>query len=292
MEQKHFLGFAAGGFHTVAYTERGDPKDPRPVICVHGLTRNGRDFDVLAAALAARGRRVICPDVVGRGRSQWVADAAIYGYPQYCADMAALIARLGVEDVDWIGTSMGGLIGMFLAGAPGTPIRRLVMNDVGPFVPKAFMARLRTYVGQPVRFASVDELETHLRQIHASFGPLSDAQWRHLAEHSAHALRSGDYVLAYDPKIGDAIKAAPEPADIDLWAYWQLVHVPVLVVRGAESDMLGPGIVARMRETHPRQLVDELVVAGAGHAPALMAEEQVAAVADWLGRAQPIPSTG
>lgn len=243
MQQKHFLGLSAAGFHRIAYTEWGDPADPRPVVCVHGLTRNGRDFDVLAAALAARGRRVVCPDIVGRGRSDWAADPAVYGYPQYCADMGALIARLGAEEVDWVGTSMGGLIGMFVAGARNTPVRRLVMNDIGPFIPKAFMERLRSYVGQPLRFPSLAALEAHLREIHAPFGPLTDAQWRHLAEHGAQALRSGGYVLACDPHIADAIRAG-EAMDIDLWAAWARVSVPVLVVRGARSDLLGPDIVA------------------------------------------------
>ncbi|MGF1623422.1 MAG: alpha/beta hydrolase [Alphaproteobacteria bacterium] len=282
MEQKHFFGFAPGGFHSVAYTEWGDPADPRPVVCVHGLTRNGRDFDALAEALAGTGRRVVCPDIVGRGRSQWVGEASAYGYPQYCADMAALIARLDVEAVDWVGTSMGGLIGMFLAGARHSPIRRLVLNDVGPFVPKAFMTRLRSYVGQPVRFATLGELESYLRRVYAAFGALTDSQWRHLAEYSAQLLPTGDYVLAYDPRIADAIKASPEPEDVDLWAYWQLVQVPVLVVRGAESDLLSAETVARMRESHPHRQVDESVVQDAGHAPALMAADQIAAIADWL----------
>lgn len=284
MEQKHFLGLTSGGFHRVAYTEWGPADDPRPVVCVHGLTRNGRDFDALAGVLAAGGRRVICPDIVGRGRSDWPADAAAYSYPQYCADMAALIARLGVAEVDWVGTSMGGLIGMFLAAAKGTPIRKLVMNDIGPFIPKAFVARLGSYVGQPVRFADLEALERYLREIHAPFGPLTDAQWRHMAEHSARPLGEGGYGLAYDPRIGDPFKASPEPADVDLWAAWAPVRAPVLVIRGALSELLSADVVVRMRDSHPDHDVAELVVPDAGHAPSLMAERQVAAVADWLSR--------
>lgn len=284
MQQKHFFGLAPGGFHKIAYTEWGDPADPCPVVCVHGLTRNGRDFDALAAALAAAGRRVVCPDIVGRGRSDRLADPAGYGYPQYCADMAALIARLDVDKVDWVGTSMGGLTGMFLAGAPRSPVRRMVINDIGPLVPKAFIARLRGYVGQPIRFAGLAEAEAYFRETYAPFGRLTDAQWRHLTEHGVQRMRAGCYVLAYDPKIGAALNTADEPADIDLWPAWSKVGVPVLVIRGALSDLLSAEVVARMRETHPSGRVEEHVAADAGHAPALMADDQIAAVREWLRR--------
>lgn len=282
MKQKHFLGLAPGGFHKLAYTEWGNPDDPCPVVCVHGLTRNGRDFDFLAQALAESGRRVICPDIVGRGRSMWVQNPATYAYPQYCADMAALIARLDVQAVDWVGTSMGGLIGMFLAGALRSPVRRLLMNDIGPFIPKSFIARLRGYVGAPKRFASPDEVEAYLREIHRTFGPLSDAQWRHLAEHSAQLMRGGYYVPAYDPKIGAAFQADGDPEDVDMWAAWSLVSAPVMAIRGAQSDLLSRDLVARMRDQHRSKQVEELVVADAGHAPALMAEDQIAAVKAWV----------
>lgn len=284
MEQKHFLGLATTGFHKVAYTEWGNLDDPCPVVCVHGLTRNGRDFDALAQALAAEGRRVICPDIVGRGRSDWAADPATYGYPQYCADMNALVARLEVEQVDWVGTSMGGLIGMFMAAVPQVPIRRMVMNDIGPFIPKDFVARLRTYVGQPVRFDSLDAAEAYVREIHAAFGNLTDAQWRHLATHSFRKSDTGEYAFAYDPRIAAAFKSSAEPQDVDMWAAWAPVRIPVLVVRGAQSDLLSAEVVRQMRERHPLGAVKEHVVADAGHAPALMADDQIAAIRDWVGR--------
>ncbi|MEZ5669509.1 MAG: alpha/beta hydrolase [Alphaproteobacteria bacterium] len=282
MQQKHFLGLTAAGFHKVAYTEWGPADDPCPVVCVHGLTRNGRDFDALAGRLAAAGRRVVCPDVVGRGRSMWLTDPAGYGYPQYCADMAALIARLDVEAVDWVGTSMGGLIGMFLAAGLRSPIRRLVMNDIGPLIPGAFLGRLAAYVGKPVRFDTLEQGEAYLREIHAPFGTLTDAQWRHLADHSLQHMRGGYYILGYDPKIGDAFRAQGDPQDVALWEAWARVDAPVLAVRGARSDLLSAETVAQMKRTHRSGRVAEFVVADAGHAPALMDDGQIAAVEAWL----------
>ena len=178
------------GFHRIVYREWGEPDHPHVVVCVHGLTRNSRDFDPLAAHLAKR-RRVICPDIAGRGESPWLPHPGDYGYPLYLSDMAALIARAGVETVDWVGTSMGGLIGMFLAAQPGNPIRRLVMNDVGPLVPKAALERLASYVGVDPAFDGLPQLEQYLRQICAPFGPLTDAQWQHLARHSARQRDHG-----------------------------------------------------------------------------------------------------
>ena len=169
------------GFHRLAYWEWPGPKGARTVLCVHGLTRNGRDFDALAEALSAT-CRVVCPDVVGRGKSEWLSDPADYGYSTYLADMAALIARLDVEAIDWVGTSMGGLIGMMLAAQPGAPIRRLVINDVGPLIAKEGLERIASYVGRDPSFRDLAELEAALRVVAASFGPLSDAQWRHLAD--------------------------------------------------------------------------------------------------------------
>lgn len=274
----HYLGLGPHGFHRIHYTQWGDPDNPRVLLCVHGLTRNGRDFDRLAAALADR-YRVLCPDVVGRGRSQWLAVKADYGYPQYCADMAALIARSGAESVDWVGTSMGGLIGMMLAAQPQSPVRRLAINDVGPFIPKIALERIAAYVGLPVSFGDIDELETYLRVVAAPFGPLTDDQWRHLAEHSARPLEAGGYALAYDPGIAEAFKGV-ELADVNLWPVWEAVRCPVLALRGAESDVLTAADFQAMQERGPRARGVEF--AGVGHAPALMAKEQIAVIRDWL----------
>jgi len=278
MTQKYLSCLGGQGFHRTAYTEWGGADAPA-LVCVHGMTRNGRDFDALAAAMADR-YRVVCPDVVGRGRSDWLADHAGYGYPQYLADAAALVARLDVEAVDWVGTSMGGLMGMMLAARPGSPVRRLVINDIGPFIPKAFLGRIREYVGIDPQFADLDALEGYLRQIHGGFGPLSDEQWRHLAEHSARPLAGGGFGLAYDPAIAKAAFSPDGPSDVAMWDIWEQVTCPVLVLRGAESDLLLPETVARMKDSGPGcEAVD---IAGCGHAPSLTPADQIAIVRDWL----------
>jgi pimeloyl-ACP methyl ester carboxylesterase len=265
------------GFHRTHYYEWGDPDNPRVVVCVHGLTRNGRDFDVLAQALAPD-FRVLCPDVVGRGRSDWLTHAQDYGYPLYLSDMAALVARSGAEQVCWIGTSMGGLIGMMLAAQPQTPIVRLVVNDVGPLVPKAALQRIATYVGKAGPFPDEPALEAYLRTVHAPFGALSDAQWQHLARHSGRRNADGSLALAYDPAIAAAFSG--EPNDVILWPVWEAVACPTLVLRGAESDLLTRETAQEMTRRGPRARVQEF--AGAGHAPALMAADQVDVVRSFL----------
>lgn len=268
------------GFHRIAYVEWGAAAAARTVLCVHGLTRNGRDFDRLGARLAETAR-VVCPDVAGRGRSDRLPAAEHYGYPQYLLDMTVLLARTGAETVDWVGTSMGGLIGMMLAARANAPIRRLVLNDIGPFVPRAALERLAGYVGKDPRFDSLAALEAYLRRVHAPFGPLDDAGWRHLAEHGYRRLADGRFALAYDPAIGQAF--AGPLADIDLWAVWDAVRCPVLVLRGAESDLLTAVTAEEMRRRGPGATLVEFP--GVGHAPALMAEDQIAVVAEWLAEA-------
>ena len=276
MNQRSLLGLGPHSFHRVTYVEWGEARNPT-VVCVHGLTRNGRDFDRLAASLAAV-RRVVCPDMAGRGRSDWLADGADYGYPQYCADMNALIARLGVEAVDWVGTSMGGLIGLMLAAMPGSPIRRLVLNDIGPFIPKAALVRLAGYVGKDPAFADRSALEAYLRQVHATWGPLDDADWHHLAEHGHRRDDGGGLRLGYDPAIGRAF--AGPLRDVDLWPLWEKVTCPVLVLRGGQSDLLLRETAEAMTARGPRARLVEF--AEAGHAPSLMTAHQIAVVKDWL----------
>jgi len=276
MRSHHFLALSQRGFHRTAYTEWGDPNNSKVVICAHGLTRNGRDFDWLARALE-NDYRVICPDVIGRGKSEWLTDKTDYAYPFYVAQMATLIARANAEQVDWVGTSMGGLIGMFLASLPGTPIRRLVMNDVGPFIPKGALDRLALYVGKDMVFDTIEALEAHIRKISASFGPLTDVQWRHLATHGSYIDSSGKYRLAYDPAIGEGFKG--EQNDIDLAAIWNMVHCPVLVTRGTESDLLLKDTFEKMK-TRPQ--TEGVEFPGVGHAPMLMEKDQIDAVRKFL----------
>ncbi len=265
------------GFHRMTYYEWGDIANPRVVVCVHGLTRNGRDFDALAQALAQQ-LRVVCPDVAGRGASQWLSYKQDYGYPVYLADMAALIARTGADQVDWVGTSMGGLLGMMLAAQPQTPIRRLLVNDIGPFVPRAALERLALYVGKAPRFATLDELERYLRMVMVPYGALTDQQWRHLATHSSRQGDDGRFGVSYDPAIADAFAGPLQ--DVVLWPMWDAIRCPTLVVRGKESDLLLRATAEEMTRRGPNaQLVE---FAGIGHAPALMADDQIAAVRDFL----------
>jgi pimeloyl-ACP methyl ester carboxylesterase len=265
------------GFHRLAYAQWEGPPGARTVLCVHGLTRNGRDFDDLARSLSRR-FRVVCPDIVGRGKSAWLSHAEDYGYPLYLADMAALIARLDVPEIDWVGTSMGGLIGMMAAAQQGTPIRRLVMNDIGPLIAVEGLQRIATYVGDDPAFENVAQLEAYLRKVSASFGRLSDAQWRHLAEHGARTRPDGTLGRAYDPAIAQAFKTVK--GDIDLWPLWDAVRCPTLVLRGGDSDLLRAGDAAEMARRGPRARVVELP--GIGHAPALMAQDQIAIIKDFL----------
>lgn len=255
------------------------PVEGRPVLCVHGLTRNGRDFDALAMALAAQGRRVVCPDIPGRGMSGWLPDGNAYAVPTYLAALAPLLEGLG--EVDWVGTSMGGLIAMGQCSVPGARIRRLVLNDIGPFVPVASLERIRGYLGVPVEFADLAGLEAHLRRVHAPFGPLSDAEWAHLATHSARMTPAGRVVPHQDPAILTPMQG--ELADVDLWALWPAVaQRAVLVLRGETSDLLLPETAAQMAES-PGVRVE--TIPGCGHAPALMDAAQIALVAEFLAAA-------
>ena len=266
------------GFHRVHYTEWGDPDNPKVLICVHGLTRTGRDFDFLAAALEHE-YRVICPDVVGRGQSDWLNDKSDYTYPLYVNDMAMLLARIDAERIDWVGTSMGGLIGIFLASYTGSPIHKMVINDIGPRIPAAGLQRVATYVGQVVTFDSIEKMEKFLRTIAATFGNLIDEQWRHMTIHSSRQLEDGRYTFAYDPGIAKNFRTL-DLKDIDLWSMWDAIHCPTLVLRGEHSDVLDHADAVIMTERGPKATLIEFP--GMGHAPALMADDQIAVVRNWL----------
>jgi pimeloyl-ACP methyl ester carboxylesterase len=268
------------GFLRMHYQEWGDPHNPRVVLCLHGLTRNGRDFDVLAAGLAPD-FRVLCPDMPGRGQSDYLPDPAGYGYPLYLACTAALIARTGVPGVSIVGTSMGGLIGMMLAAQAGAPLRCLVINDVGPHIPKAALERLSRYVGRGGTVPDVAHYEARLREVCAGFGPLTDAQWRQLAETSCVADPAGGVRSAYDPGIAAAFSGPL--ADVDLWPVLDRVQVPALVLRGAASDLLLPQTLAEMTRRGPGHC-EVAEFAEVGHAPMLMDQAQIAPVRDFLNR--------
>ena len=242
------------------------------------MTRTGRDFDFLAAALEHE-YRVICPDVVGRGESDWLDDKTDYTYPLYVNDMAMLLARLDAERMDWVGTSMGGLIGMFLASYAGTPIHRLLVNDVGPFIPAAGLKRVAKYVGQTVIWDTFEAMDSALRVYASVFGKLTDEQWRHMLIHSSRQLDDGRYTMGYDPGIADIFKTL-ELKDIDLWPVWDAIRCPTLILRGAYSDVLTQADAIAMTERGPKAKLIELP--GMGHAPALMSDDQIAIVRDWL----------
>jgi pimeloyl-ACP methyl ester carboxylesterase len=267
------------GLHRMSYLEWGDARNRDVLVCVHGLTRSSRDFDELARALCGQ-FRVVCPDVAGRGDSERLADPTLYVLPQYTADMVTLIARLDVEAVNWVGTSMGGLIGMAMASQPGTPIRRLVLNDIGPFVPKESLARLTSYVGAgPRDFATLDELEALIRRVSAPFGPLTDAQWRYLTETSARRREDGRWEITYDPKIGEAFRSTGD-ADIALWFFWDAIHAPVLSLRGATSDVFPRAVQDEMQRRTPT--MQRVEFPECGHAPALLVPHQIEPIRQFL----------
>ncbi|MFL5505820.1 MAG: alpha/beta fold hydrolase [Gemmatimonadales bacterium] len=264
------------GFHWMRYSEWGDRANPRVLVCVHGLTRNGRDFDHVAQALSDA-YRVVCPDMAGRGRSDWLRDPADYNYPVYCTDLVTLLAQLGAENVDWLGTSMGGILGMILASMPASPVRKLVMNDVGSVIPKAAIERIGQYLGKDPPYDSIEALEQDLRRV-SPFGKLTDEQWRHLAVTSAKQDDKGQWRFRYDPGIAVNFHAAP-PADLDLRAYWNAMHGPVMVIRGENSDLLTAPILEDMRK---RPRTEALVIPDTGHPPMLMDDVQAGAVRRFL----------
>lgn len=281
------------GLHRMAWWEWGARDNPRVVVCVHGLTRQGRDFDTLARALAAD-RRVVCPDVVGRGRSDWLADPMAYQVPTYVADMVTLLARLGADEVDWVGTSMGGLIGMGLASlrdrSGRSPVRRLVLNDVGPALQAEAIRRIGGYVGQPRRFASEEEAADYLWSISRGFGPHGREQWLALTRPQLKAVHDGEgagFVPHYDPAIALPFKAVtPELAaagEAVLWQRYDALRCPTLLIRGADSDLLSAETARAMTQRGPRARLVELP--GVGHAPTLVQPEQVALVREFLDAA-------
>ncbi|MGH8620583.1 MAG: alpha/beta fold hydrolase [Burkholderiales bacterium] len=282
MKSDHVLCLSGKGFHRMHYVEWGDPAAERLAICVHGLTRNCRDFDFLAQALLPE-FRVVCPDVAGRGRSDWLPAKADYGYPQYCADMTALIARVtaggGPRRIHWVGTSMGGIFGMLLASRPNTPIAKLVLNDVGALIPKVALERIGSYIGKDPRFRTLDEMEATVRLVSAPFGPLTDAQWRHLTVHGAKQYEDGSWGFRYDPGIAIPFRAQPL-ADLALWPYWDAITCPTLLIRGAQSDLLLKETATAMTQRGPRPNLVEFQ--GVGHAPMLMADDQIRIVREFL----------
>ncbi len=304
---RRFQSLGPHGFHEIAYTEWGNPNAQRLVFCVHGFTRNARDFDALAEALAGD-CYVVCMDVAGRGQSEWLTHKGDYAFGLYLTDAAALLARVTApaeasrlhrmlggshrpprRHVDWAGTSMGGLMGMMLAAKRHSPIRRLVLNDVGPLVPWPALLRMKqAHSGGHVTFATIEDAEGYLREACKPFGPLSDAQWRHVAQHST-LRRGGAYIQAFDPTIITHMRSGGVAGvefgaeflyGVDLWPTYDAIRCPTLVLRGADSSLLQKSTAAEMTRRGPKAEVVEFE--GIGHAPWLMADDQIKAVRDFL----------
>ena len=287
------------GAHRMAFWRWGDAQAAHVVVCAHGLTRQGRDFDRLAQALVSQSPhplQVICPDVVGRGRSEWLAEPAGYQIPQYAADMLAMLAQVqkqmgpdnAMQTLDWVGTSMGGLIGMVLAGQPGlplpAPIRRLVLNDVGPAIAWGSVQRMQTYVGQYGQYRDLDEAAAAMWALSLGFGPVPADVWREMSAHMLRPGSDGAVTLHYDPAIGVPVRAlTPEAAaagEAALWALYDQIQAKTLLIRGQASDLLTPETATAMTERGPRAQLDTWP--GFGHAPPLTGEDQIEVVAKFL----------
>ena len=272
----------ASGLHRMAYHTWGDPSNPRVLICVHGLTRRGSDFRTLAEAMC-KDYYVVCPDVVGRGDSDFLENPMLYGIPQYVADMTTLVARLNVTSVDWFGTSMGGLIGMVYAGMPDSPIRRILINDVGPRIEPESLKRLNTYVGQPFAYTSRAEALTVLNRICASFGSHTPDEWERL-NGPLLLEEQGVWSLHYDPKIVIPFAAVnpvlAKAGEMALWNHYDAITVPILIVRGGESDLLSSVTVDEMLKRNPH--ARSITIPGVGHAPAFLKPEQIALAAEFF----------
>ncbi|CAM5217121.1 Pimeloyl-ACP methyl ester carboxylesterase OS=Castellaniella defragrans OX=75697 GN=HNR28_000269 PE=4 SV=1 [Castellaniella defragrans] len=289
------------GVHRMAYWEWGDPDNDRVLLCVHGLTRTGRDFDLLAQALQ-KDYRVVCPDVVGRGRSDWLLNPAGYVVPQYVVDMVTLAARLDPKRLDWVGTSMGGLIGLALAGAlaaspalrpprgswglgerPDIPFTRLVLNDVGPMLNADGLARIALYVGEDKRFASFQQAVDYVHAMSMGFGPHDAAGWEDLTRDVFHE-QDGQWIRHYDLRIAlpfaEQTPEALEAAEQVLWQAWDHWPGEALVLRGERSDILSADTLREMLARNPRARGEQFP--GVGHAPTLRTAEQIDVVRDFL----------
>jgi len=295
MKTDFCLGLSEEGFHQIAYTEWGMESSQPPIICLHGLTRNSRDFDTLATRLSYLGRHVFCPDLVGRGESSWLKNPLHYSFEQYMADMNAMIVRTGAKQVDWVGTSLGGLIGMFLAAMPNTPIRRLILNDVGAQISSKGVMRLANFAGLDPSFRSIEEAKNYYKRVMTEVGELTDEDWQRIAENSVREVTPGKFISKTDPNIRMshakskvAWQAIMHPLktlegslfDMDWWNIWRKVTCPTLIMHGEKSDILLPSVIQKMRVIHPATEV--ITISNVGHAPALIHPEQHETIYNWL----------
>lgn len=281
--QRFVQCISPAGLHRIAYREWGDPANPRVLVCVHGVTRISNDFDALAANLCDT-YRVVCPDIAGRGLSDRLRNPMLYQVPQYVSDMVTLLARLDADTVHWFGTSMGGLIGMGLASLPDNPVRKLVLNDIGPTLNPAALARIGDYIGQDVKFDSFDDAVQFIRTVSAPFGPHADEEWRKLASDVLRQDKDGKWIRHYDlnlalPFQGSTAESA-QHAEKMLWAAYDAIACPTLLVRGEHSDLLSRDTAQEMHRRGPKAEVVE--IAGVGHAPTFMHDDQIAVARRFL----------
>ena len=271
------------GLHTMAYKEWGEADNPNVLVCVHGLTRVSDDFDALAR-IASREFRVICPDVVGRGRSGWLRNSKNYQVPQYVSDMVTLFARLKAEQIYFLGTSMGGMIGMGLASLKDNPIQKLILNDIGPNLNVTALTRISQYVSQPMRFTSFDEASHYIRSISQTFGEHTEDEWHKICNDVLRRDTDGMWIRHYDLNLGMAMQAInPELANamqVMMWAAYDAITCPTLLLRGAESDLLLQDTAIQMTRRGPMASLVEFEKVG--HAPTLVHDDQISPIIDFL----------
>jgi pimeloyl-ACP methyl ester carboxylesterase len=261
----------------IAYQDWGSENSQHQTVCVHGLTRNKHDFDHLARSLSDISR-VICIDIAGRGESDWLPNPDKYNYQTYLSDIKAIFAKLKLSNVYWVGTSMGGIIGMLLCADSPYLIKKLILNDVGPFIPKSSLLRIKEYVGDPVQFKSIAESTTYFKRTLSGFGDLSDQQWDQLAQNSIKPLEDGKFALHYDPSIANAFQGELE--DVDLWNIWDLIEAEVMTIRGENSDLLLEKTLTEMGTRGPKSKT--AVIQNTGHAPALLSESEIKIIKEFL----------
>lgn len=281
MQTKHIISSNHAGKHRIVYQDWGDENNPNVLICVHGLSRNSRDFDMLASHLS-KDYRVIAPDIVGRGQSDWLPDPSLYTLEQYINDMVLLVNDLGVDQIDWLGTSLGGIIGMAIAAGHASPIKRLVLNDIGPIIKKEAIAFLATSLAQTPQFNSLEELTGFLREAYVATGRLEDYHWEHLATHDHRVTPEGTYVRNFDPNITQGLATINAGEDMDMWDLWKAVKCPTLVLHGEQSMILTPAICDEMKALHPDTTVID--IPGVGHTPSLLLQEHIDVVEQWLAK--------
>jgi pimeloyl-ACP methyl ester carboxylesterase len=269
------------GPHRLHYAEWGAPDSPRVIVCAHGYSGNARDFDYLASHLA-QDARVISIDFPGRGDSEWPLSPLEYNFAQFVADARTLLAQQGLKSVDWIGTSMGGLLGMMLAAQPSSPVRRLVMNDIGAFVPMDALQQISRGLEAPESFATLAEVEAHLRRTRAEWGPIGDAEWKAMALNGSRPLRPGSRALRlhFDPRIAQVARPIPLTPGLFFWDSWYRVRCPVLLMRGERSRVFPRNVADTMLDVRPDARLVE--IPGCGHVPSLMTDPQATLVRDFL----------